>query len=112
MRGIMGDVKIVDDSNFETEVMDDSGLVLVDFGAVWCGPCARQHPILEKFAIDNPGKIKVVSVDIDDAPLTVAKLGVRSVPTLLVFEGGKKIKTKVGLTTGVELNNLCFTKIV
>lgn len=108
----MSDVKIVDDSNFEAEVTNEPGLVLVDLGATWCGPCQRQHPILEKFATENSGKIKVVTIDIDDAPLTVGKLGVRSVPTLLVFEGGKQIKMKVGLTTVAELNNICFVKPV
>jgi thioredoxin 1 len=107
---MMSDVKIVDDSNFDTEVTNDSGLVLVDFGATWCGPCQRQHPILEKFAKENYGRIKVVTVDIDDAPLTVAKLGIRSVPSLLVFEAGNQTGMKVGLTTVAELNNICFIK--
>jgi thioredoxin 1 len=108
----MSQVKIVDDSNFETEVLNDPGIVLVDFGAGWCGPCVRQHPIIEKFATENFGKIKVVTVDIDDAPITVAKLGIRSVPSLLVFDNGKQTSMKVGLTTIAELNNLLFAKVV
>lgn len=108
----MSEVKIVDDGNFDTEVLNDSGIVLVDFGATWCGPCQRQHPILEKFAAENFGKIKVVTVDIDDAPLVVAKLGIRSVPSLLVFESGKQTSMKVGLTTLAELNNLLHSKFI
>lgn len=107
----MSEVKIVNDSNFDTEVLNDSGVVLVDFGATWCGPCQRQHPIIEKFAAENFGKIKVVSVDVDDAPLVVAKLGIRGVPALLVFDAGKQTGMKVGLTTLSELNNLLFAKL-
>jgi thioredoxin 1 len=102
----MSQVKIVDDSNFETEVSNHPGMVLVDFGAPWCGPCTRQHPIIEQFAADNIGKIKVVMIDIDEAPLTVAKLSVRSVPSLLLFDNGKEINRKVGLTTTAELGIL------
>jgi thioredoxin 1 len=108
---MMSEVKTVDDSNFDTEVLNDTGIVLVDFSATWCGPCQRQHPILEKFASENFGKIKVVTVDIDDAPVAVSKLGIRSVPSLLVFENGKQTGMKVGLTTTAELNTLLFTKI-
>ena len=108
----MSQVKIVDDSNFEIEVLNEPGIVLVDFGATWCAPCQRQHPIIEKFATETFGKIKVVTVDIDDAPNTVAKLGIRGVPSLYVFENGKQTGAKVGLTTLAELNNLLFSKIV
>lgn len=107
----MTELKTVDDSNFDTEVLNDSGIVLVEFGATWCGPCQRQHPILEKFATENFGKIKVITVDIDDAPVAVAKLGIRSVPSLLVFEKGKQTGMKVGLTTIAELNTLLFVKL-
>lgn len=107
----MSEVKSVDDSNFETEVLNTKGTILVDCGATWCSPCQRQLPILEKFAEENFGKIKVVSIDIDDAPLTVAKLGIRSVPTLLTFEDGKQVGMKVGLTTLAELNNFLFVKL-
>lgn len=107
----MSELKTVDDSNFDTEVTNAQGIVLVDFSATWCGPCKRQLPILEKFADENFGKIKVVTVDIDDAPEAVTMLGIRSVPSLLVFENGKQTDFKVGLTTLTELNNLLYTKI-
>ena len=74
-------------------------------------PCQRQHPIIEKFAAENFGKIKVVSVDVDDAPLAVGKLGIRGVPALLVFESGKQTSMKVGLTTLGELNVLLSAKL-
>lgn len=109
MRGTMSEVKSLDDSNFDTEVTNASGAVLVDFSATWCGPCKRQLPIVEKFADENFGKIKVCTVDIDDAPTVVAKLGIRSVPSLLLFQDGKQTTMKVGLTTLGELNTLLHT---
>jgi thioredoxin 1 len=108
---MMSQIKTVDDTNFNTEVTNASGVVLVDFSATWCGPCKRQYPILEKFAEENFGKVKVVIVDIDNAPVAASKLGIRSVPSLLVFENGKQINFKVGLTTQAELNALLFEKL-
>ncbi len=107
----MSDVINVDDSNFEKEVLKAEIPVLVDFSAAWCGPCQRQHPILEKFATEHQDKVKVVIVDIDDAPDVTSKLGVRRVPSLILFNGGVRIETKVGLTSLGELNSLLTTKI-
>lgn len=100
----MSEVKVLDDSNFDTEVSNYQGKVLVDFGATWCGPCKRQLPIIEKFAQESLGMVKVCTLDIDDAPNVVTKLGIRSVPTLLLFENGKQVSTKVGLTSFADLN--------
>jgi thioredoxin 1 len=107
----MSELKTIDDNNFDTEVTNSTGTVLVDFSATWCGPCKRQLPILEEFAKEAEGKVKVCTVDIDDAPVVVAKLGIRSVPSLLIFKDGKQTGMKVGLTTKAELNNLLFTTI-
>ena len=106
----MSDVVHVDDSNFETEVTNAIGPVLVDFGATWCGPCKRQLPILEKFAAENAG-VKVCKVDIDDAPATAAKFHIRSVPTLMLFNAGAPSGSKVGLTSLAEMSTFVFTKI-
>jgi thioredoxin 1 len=102
----MSDVKHVDDSNFQSEVLDATGPVLVDFGATWCGPCQRQLPILETFATINNTLVKVCTVDVDDAPRIAAKLGIRGVPTLLMFENGKQTGMKVGLSTMMDLNSM------
>lgn len=102
----MTEIVHVDDSNFESEVLASELPVLVDFSATWCGPCQRQLPILEKFAAENQSKVKVVKVDIDDAPVATAKLGIRGVPSLILFKGGKPIGTKVGLTSLAEMNTL------
>lgn len=106
----MSDVVHVDDSNFETEVLQSDRPVLVDFGATWCGPCQRQLPIVEKFATDNTDTVKVCKVDIDDAPNMTSKLGIRGVPTLMLFNEGKSVGSKVGLTSLAEISNFVMTK--
>lgn len=106
----MSEVKTLDDSNFEAEVFNTTGPVLVDFSATWCGPCTRQLPILEKFADENLDRVKVCTVDVDDAPNAVTKLGIRGLPTLLMFVDGKQTGMKVGLTNLSELNTLVFAQ--
>lgn len=106
----MSDVVHVDDSNFEAEVLQSETPVLVDFSATWCGPCQRQYPLVEKFAKDNVG-IKVCKVDIDDAPEVAAKLRIKGVPTLMLFDSGSAVGTKVGLTSLAEINNFVGDKL-
>ena len=107
----MSDVVHVDDNNFETEVLKSEVPVLVDFSASWCGPCQRLSPIVEKFATDNVGKIKVVKVDIDDASAIASEHKVRGVPTLMVFNAGKSLGHKVGLISLAEMSNFVMTKL-
>jgi thioredoxin 1 len=107
----MSDVIYVDDASFEAEVLNSKIPVLVDFGAAWCGPCQRQLPVLEKFATDNSPKLKVVKVDIDESPQTSAKFGIRSVPSLLLFNQGQKVDMKVGLTSKADLDRFILEKI-
>lgn len=95
----MSDVISVDDTNFETEVLQSKLPVLVDFGAPWCGPCQRQIPIMEKFAADNLTRVKVCQIDVDDSPAIASKFGIKSVPSILLFYRGIKVDSKVGLTT-------------
>lgn len=90
-------VQVFNDLNFEEEVANASGKVLVDFTAQWCGPCKRLAPIVDEVADELEGKVKVGKLDIDEAPLTAAKFQVRGVPTLMVFEGGKPVGQSVGL---------------
>jgi len=107
----MSDVLTVDDDNFEAEVLQSDKPVLVDFSAVWCGPCQRQLPIMEKFATENKGRVKVVKVDVDDAPIIASKFGIKSVPSILLFNAGERVDSKVGLTTSAMLNNLLLEKV-
>ncbi len=79
----------VTDSSFEQEVLKSSEPVLVDFHAVWCGPCKAMAPALEQVAAEMKGKIKVVKVDVDENPKVTVTYGIRAMPTLLLFKGGK-----------------------
>jgi thioredoxin 1 len=89
----------VDDTTFEKEVLTAEVPVLVDFVAPWCGPCKALAPIVERVAAENAGRIKVVRVDTDESPKTAQRYGVRGVPTLLVFRGGEKTASHLGVTT-------------
>lgn len=101
----------VNDQNFEKEVLQSDRPVLVDFSATWCGPCQRQLPLMEKFAAENPERVKVCKIDVDDSPETTSKFGIRGVPAILLFNQGMKVDMKVGLTTTAVLNNLLLEKV-
>jgi thioredoxin 1 len=85
------------DSNFDTEVLTSAGPVLVDFSAAWCGPCKKLEPIVHEIAADYGARLKVVKVDIDQAPGVAAKYGVLSIPTLMIFHGGQVKDQYMGL---------------
>jgi thioredoxin len=108
----MSDVILVDDSNFDSVVLESEVPVLVDFGASWCGPCKKQMPIVEKFASDVTAlKIKVCSVDIEDAPRTASRFSIKSVPTLMMFSAGKSVGFQVGLTSYAEVSAFALSKV-
>jgi thioredoxin 1 len=86
----------VTDSTFAQEVLQSTQPVLVDFWAVWCGPCRAVAPIVEELAGEYEGKLKVMKLDVDDNPQTAMAYGVQSIPTLLVFKDGKPAERIVG----------------
>jgi thioredoxin 1 len=84
------------DANFQQEVLKSEKPVLVDFWAVWCGPCRMIAPVVEEIAKEYQGKLKVGKLDVDHNPETAMQFGVRSIPTLLVFKGGRVVEQIVG----------------
>jgi thioredoxin 1 len=98
----MKPVTITDD-NFSTEVINSDKPVLIDFWAVWCGPCKMIAPIVEELAGEYEGKLKVGKLDVDNNQQSAIKYGVRSIPTLLIFKGGKVVETIIGAVPKVHI---------
>jgi len=86
----------VTDSNFEAEVLKSDKPVLIDFWAVWCGPCKMIAPTVEEIAKEYDGRLKVCKLDVDSNPQTAMKYGIRSIPTLLIIKGGQVAEQMVG----------------
>lgn len=87
----------VHDGNFETEVLKAATPVLVDFYADWCGPCKAMGPVVEALAQEYEGKAKVGKINTDDNQDIAMEYGVMSIPTFIVFKGGKAVKKMVGM---------------
>lgn len=96
----------VSDSEFESEVVQASGAVLVDFWAPWCGPCKAIAPIVEELATEFNGKLKVVKINVDDNKEAAMKYNVRSIPKLILFKDGQVVDQMVGARTKTELVDL------
>src|SRR3954454_10682443 len=89
-------IKELTDINFETEVLKSEVPTLVDFWAVWCGPCRAIAPMVEALATQWEGKVKVGKLDVDHTQRVASQFGIRSIPTLLLFKGGKVVEQLVG----------------
>jgi thioredoxin 1 len=90
-------VREINDLNFQDEVLGSPEPFLLDFSATWCGPCKALLPIVEKIADENVGTLRVGKIDIDTSPAIAAKLGVRGVPSIVVFKDGKEAARRLGL---------------
>jgi thioredoxin 1 len=89
-------ITVITDDNFQDEVLNSDLPVLIDFWAIWCGPCKMISPIVEDLATEYDGKAKIGKLDVDSNQQTSIKYGVRSIPTLLIFKGGELVDTIIG----------------
>ncbi len=99
-------VKTFTQENFDAEVLQAKGPVLVDFWASWCGPCKMFSPIVDEFAEDHAGDVTVGKVNIDDQPDLAARYGVMSIPTAILFKDGEAAGTLVGVQPKENLEAL------
>ena len=96
-------VKELTDQNFEAEVLQADVPTLVDFWAVWCGPCKQIAPTVDALADEYKGRLKVTKMDVDHQKIVPQQYGIRTIPTLLIFKGGKVVGQVVGAVPRAKL---------
>jgi thioredoxin 1 len=99
------------DDNFQTEVLDSDIPVLVDFWAPWCGPCKMLAPTLEEISRENNGKIKIVKINIDENQEMAGKFGIRSIPTMMIFNKGELKNQIVGSLPKEQIEKIILEEI-
>lgn len=101
-----GSVKEVTDSSFQQQVLESRKPVLVDFWAAWCGPCRALAPTVEAIAERYAESATVVKLNVDDSPSTAAFYGIRGIPTLILFSGGKEVERVIGAASKESISEM------
>ena len=99
----MSNAPAITDATFEQEVIKSETPVLVDFWAEWCGPCKMMAPVLDQVSVEQADKLRIVKVDVDENSEYAGRLGIMSIPTLVLFKGGKPVERIVGFTPKEQL---------
>ncbi len=92
-------ILVLTSANFDNEVKTSDGPIVVDFWAEWCGPCRMVAPVLDKLSEEYAGRVRIGKVNVDEQSGLASKYGIQSIPTLLIFKGGKVVEQFVGATT-------------
>ncbi|MBU3739476.1 MAG: thioredoxin TrxA [Rhodoferax sp.] len=104
-------IKHITDSSFETDVLQSSQPVLVDYWAEWCGPCRMIAPILDEVSTSYEGRLQVAKMNVDENRDIPAKFGIRGIPTLMLFKNGQLAATKVGAMSKAQLTEFINQQI-
>jgi thioredoxin 1 len=99
------------DASFDNDVLNSSVPVLVDFWAEWCGPCRMMEPTIDAIATDYSGRVSVGKLNVDDNAAVATRYGIRGIPTLLLFKGGKVVEQRVGAVGKADVQKMLDTHL-